>query len=345
MHSTIPQCVGGAAIITRRACCESIVMAGVGAVVSSLLEGKWPLCHDQSFLEPMDTLYLLFKNKGRNASGFNVCFPADRFEFPPLRNLLPDKIPFFEFTPDDFVDSVVSLGVACFVVAIAIAVTKFVWERIDTRFASINPSHKKWYVVANLSKSFILACMCLSPRYWIGSYYAYFLDIADVINMKRCTILYISTDVVALFMVSKLPFSTVLHHITTTSLIMVVSTVNLEIDGYSGLLGVCKMAILYGIFSTFAFLVNAYLALRVVYPNASWLPILVQLSLWPYILFCACNWSIHLIWMGYLVANLEISVVNVVYLLAITTMVNDDIVLIKWLMKRSSPGVREEERK
>ena len=225
-------------------------MAGAGVVLNSFSNGKWPLCQDDRFLEPLDTLFLLFKNKGRNETGFNVCFVGERFQFPPLRNLLPD--PSSLFTPDDLVDCLVCLLIACIAVAVGIPTVKYLWEMIDHQFASIHPSHKKWYVVANLSKSFFLGCMCLSSRYWIGTYAAYYQGrfMESAINIKRCGMLYISTDVVALFMVPKLPFSTVMHHIVTSLLIVMVSAVDIGVDGYSGLLGVSKMAILYGIFST-----------------------------------------------------------------------------------------------
>lgn len=314
-----------------------------GAVVSSLAEGKWPLCSDGMFLQPLDVLFLLFKNKGRNATEFNVCFPAERFKFHPLRSLLPDQTD--SFTPDDFVDCLVCLFISCIVVVLGIVAVKSIWDRIDPQFASIMPSHKKWYVVANLSKSFILGCMTLTSRYWVGTYYGYIYDNLDVINVKCCGMLYVATDLVALFMVPKLPFSTKMHHIMTTFLIVLVTAVDISVKGYGGLLGVSKMAVLYGIFSTLAFLVNSYLALRVVYCKASWLHILVKMSLWPYLLSCACNWSVHLVWLCSLVYNLELSLINVLYLLAISTMVNDDIVLIKWLVRRSSPGVGDENKK
>ena len=216
---------------------------------------------------------------------------------------------------------------------------KNIWEHIDPQYALINPPHKKWYVVANLSKSFFLGCMAMSSRYWIGSLYAYYYDEIPSLNVKRCGMLYIATDLVALLIVPKLPLSTKLHHITTIFLIMIVTTINMEAKGFSGLLGVCKMAILYGIFSTIAFLVNAYLALRVVYSRGTWLHLLVKISLWPYVLCCVCNWTVHLLWMVNLMVNLELAIMNIIYLLAISFMVNDDIVLIKWLIRRSSPGL------
>jgi hypothetical protein len=314
-------------------------MAGVGAVLGSLSEGKWPLCSDGLMLQPLDALFLLFKNKGENATGFNVCFPGDHFQFPPLRNLLPDPSP--SFTPDDFIDCLICLLISSAVVAAGMAVGKLLWEKTNSQFACINPAHKKWYVVANISKSFFLGCMCLTTRFWFGSYYAYIHDSMDMLNMKRCGMLYIATDLVALLIVPKLPFSTKMHHIVTTLLIVMVSAVNIEAKGFGGLLGVSKMAVLYGIFSTMPFLVNAYLALRVVYSEGKWLHVLVKMSLWPYMLCCACNWTVHLIWLCSLIYNWEISIINILYLLAISNMVNDDIVLMKWLVKRSSPGIGE----
>ena len=316
-------------------------MAGIGPIWESVRKGSWPRCHDGSLLQPLDVLYLLFSNKGYNSTstGFNVCFVAHLHIFPPLRNMLPTPTAYF--TPDHFVDGLVTLFIASIVVTIGIFLVKTIWFYFHPEFRSIKPPHKQWYVVANLSKSFFLGSMALSSRYWIYVYHFCVLDNMDTIYVKRCAILYVATDLVALFMVPKLPRSTILHHVTTTTLIIMVTAVNLETKGYGGLLGVSKMVILYGIFSTIPYLVNAYLALRVVYPKAWWLLIVVKLSLWTYIFCCICNWSFHLIWLVSLILNTQLSVFNVLYFSAMSMMVNDDIVLIKWLMKRSSPILEE----
>lgn len=317
-------------------------MAGLGPVLSSLSRGEWPLCHDGSLLDPLDALYLLFKNKGRNATAYNECFVPDRFTFAPLRNLLPESpSPFF--TPDDLVDTLVCLFIACTVIAVGMSVLKLLWEKMDSRFASISPSHKKWYVVANVSKAFLLGCMCVSSRYWIYAYHSFYLDdLSHQLTAKRCGVLYMATDLVALVMVPKLPHSTIVHHVTTTVIIVLISAVNLSDKGYAGVLGVCKMAVLYGIFSTMPYLVNAYLAFRVLYEKTGWICVLVKASLWTYLLCCACNWTAHLMWLYSLVVSWELSIASVLYLLAFSALVHDDIVLIKWLAKRSSPGAVEE---
>lgn len=311
------------------------IMAGLGVVRGSLHNGKWYRCSDGWPLEPLDVLHLMFPNKGRNSTGRNVCFVPRLIEFPPLLNLLPD--PTELFVPDHFVDCFIILIALCLLVTFALVLSKFIWEMLDSRFALITPSHKQWYVVANMSKSFFLACMALSSRYWIGAYLGFFLDEFQTVELKRCCMLYIVTDIVALYVVPKLPCSTVLHHVSTAMLIMLVSTIDISVKGWGGLLGVCKMALIYGVFSSFAFLVNAYLALRVVYPKAKWMPFLVTLSLYPYVLCCAINWTVHLVWLAGIITAFDFSVYNVLYVFTISFMIHDDIVLIKWLIKRSSP--------
>ena len=301
----------------------------------SLTESSWYLCSDGTPIEPLDILHLNFPNKGRNTTAWNVCFVPDHFKFPPLRNLLPNETEHIQ--PDDFVDCTVALFYLCILVTVGLIVSKYLWEWVDPQFAAVTPEHKKWYVVANMSKAFFLACMMFSSRYWIGTYFALIKDNFSGLEMKRTGILYISTDIVALYMVPKLPRSTIMHHVSTATLIMLVSMMNMTHNGWTGLLGVCKMALLYGIFSSVSFSVNAYLALRVVYPKAKWLGWLVTFSLWPYILLCAANWTIHVIWVVVIVTSWEISIYNILYLIAISAMVQDDIVLIKWLWKRGSP--------
>ena len=310
-------------------------MAGAEAFVSSLREGRFPVCQDGLPLEPLDYLSLLFPNHGANVSGDNVCFVQQRFHIPTLSRLLPDSTSFF--TPDDFIDGLACFSILCVLITTGMILCKCLWEWLDPCFAGINPPHKKWYVVANLSKALFLGIMASSHRYWLGTYRLYYYDEFQVLEVKRCGVIYVATDAVALYMVPKLPRSTVIHHLSTMFLVGLVTTINLDLKGWEGLLGVAKMSVLYAIFSTVAYSVNAYLAFRVVYPKASWLNWLVKISLWTYLLCCACNWTIHALWLTNLVLSLQISTFNVLYALVLATIVHDDIVLIKWLMNKSSP--------
>lgn len=318
-------------------------MAGAEAVISLIKEGKMPLCQDGLPLGPLDYLSLLFPNKGLNATGNNVCFVQKRFQIQALRQLLPDPTEYF--TPDDFVDSIAGFLLFCAIITFGMIVGKHVWEKLDPKFASISPSHKKWYVVANISKALFLAVLALSHRFWLGAFRLYFYDQFQTLEVKRCGVIYVATDAVALYMVPKLPRSTLIHHVSTITMVGIVSTINLDIKGWDGLIGVSKMGVLYAIFSTVAFSVNAYLALRVVYPKAPWLKPLVKISLCTYLLCCGCNWSIHIIWLINLITTFQFSVFNLLYMFAIATIIHDDIVLIKWLVNKSSPMAVENESK
>lgn len=310
-------------------------MAGAEALFGSLREGKVPLCQDGLPLEPLDYLSLIFPNQGANISGNNVCFVQKRFRIPALRKLLPD--PTDMFTPDDVVDGLGCFVLLCGIITLGMVVCKYTWEYFDPNFAAINPPHKKWYVVSNLSKALFLSIMACSHRYWLGTYRLYYFDQFQILEVKRCGVIYVATDAVALYMVPKLPRSTVIHHIATIFLVGMVTTMNLELDGWDGLIGVSKMSVLYAVFSTVAYSVNAYLAFRVVYPKALWLNHLVKISLWTYLLCCACNWSIHVLWLINLAKSVQFSVFNILYIFVLAVIVHDDIVLIKWLMNKSSP--------
>ena len=310
-------------------------MAGIQAVTSGWQDGLWYRCSDGYIIEPLDAIRLLFPNKGRNITGDNVCFVPKTFSLPLLENLLPPASKYF--TPDELVDSIMALAVLCLLITAGMIVSKTVWSLLDSQFASIKPPHKQWYVVANLSKALCLAIISFSSRYWVGVYREFYLDEFQTLELKRCMMVYVATDVVALYTVPKLPKSTILHHIATTTLSVVVSGMNISLKGWDGLLGVCKMSLLYGTFSSVSFSVNAYLALRVVYPRAQWLTPLVKFSLWTYIACCAGSWTIHVLWLAGMVLNVDISLYPVLYMVVISATVHDDIVLIKWLMKRSSP--------
>ena len=297
--------------------------------------GKWYLCSDGYPVWPMEVLHMLFPNDGRDSIGINVCFVPRHIKLPAVENLLPP--PTGQFLPGDLIDTVIVLILLCIAVTVAVVVTKAAWDYFDPIFAAVKPAHKKWYIVANLYKAFFLAVLATSHRYWVGAYLAFVQDEFTLLPIKRCAMMYVVTDVVSLYVVPKLPKSTIMHHVVTTTLCIIMSAIDITVDGWGGLLGICKMTLLYGMFSSIAFPVNAYLALRVVYPNAKWMTALVKFSLWTYILCCAGNWSAHAFWLFRISVNFELSIYALLYLLAISVMVYDDTVLIRWLLKRSSP--------
>ena len=307
------------------------------AASTALNQTVWYKCADGMIVTPMDILQMIFYPHHYDRVGENVCYQSRAYEWPLLKSLLP--VENGAFLPDDFVDAIVGLILLCLTVTLMMIVAKHVWEWVDPTFNNITPPHKKWYVVANISKSFFLICIATSPRFWTTNYRGFVLDYwpSSLLFVKRCCILYLTTDVVALYMVPKLPTSTIIHHITTTVLILTITSSNIKMQGTVGFLGACKMAVLYGSFSSVAYLVNAYLGLRVVYSKKWWLYELCRVSLITYIICCCLNWLTHLLWLLGYWGNSELSLPIILYLVLVMGMANDDIVLIKWLMRKSSP--------
>lgn len=308
-------------------------MAGIKALVNNG-SNPWYICPNGEIIEPMDVLLCLFPNEGRTKIADNACFVGRPFHLKLLQNMLPSPSDYY--TPEHLVDAVISLMIMSAIISVCVLSVKEVWKHLDRNFRLVQPSHKMLYVMSNLSKAILLAVLTLSPRYWVG-FWRIYNDRFQGIEVKRCGILYVATDFVALFLVPKLPRSTQFHHVATTVMVLVVASVDMQVPGWNGLLGVTKMCTIYAFFSSIAFPVNAYLGLRVVYPKAKWMPALVQISLWTYVLCCAFNWGLHLAWLWNLFRDCEFSVFPVLYLVAIYIFVHDDIVLIKWLVKRGSP--------
>lgn len=309
-------------------------MAGLGALSGG--NKSFYQCSDGKILQPLDMLHLLFPNEGPLITGDNVCFVPRPFSVPFLENLLPESGDMF--TPHHLIDAILVLTLMGLIVAVGIILVKHVWTFIDPQFRQITPAHKQWYVVANMSKALFLFIMCFSTRYWIGAYKCNIQDDCQLIELKRCMMVYCATDMVALFLVPKLPSSTILHHISTTMIALVVCSVNLQAKGWAGLLGFCKMGCMYGTLSTVAFSVNAYLGLRVVYPKAAWMKLLCHVSLITYLLTIMLNWSTHLLWLlGYWAPDRDFSIFTILYIGMLYFLVRDDIVLVQWLLKQSSP--------
>mmetsp|Transcript_2567 Transcript_2567/g.4662 ORF Transcript_2567/g.4662 Transcript_2567/m.4662 type:complete len:121 (+) Transcript_2567:2-364(+) len=92
---------------------------------------------------------------------------------------------------------------------------------------------------------------------------------------------------------------------------------------------------LYGFWSTLAFPVNAFLALRVMYDDAAWLALLAKVSFVVYAGCCFANWGLHLLWLIECLIQQSLSPLEwtwtLLYLAAIAALVNDDLKLMHWL--------------
>jgi len=288
-------------------------------------------------MEPLDKLHhTLFPYGPPVGDEFNMCLVPRYITVPWLEKLLPPSSG--AYAVEDLIDSIACLFITMVLLSITWYVVYYVWNKVDHKFAAITPAHKKWYVVGNLSKSFLLGIQALSIRYWLSVYSGHIEGRYRVrLELKRCIVLYVVTDVLALFMVPKLPRSTFIHHVTTLLMAVVVWGMDTTIPSTQGTNGIVKMIITYGQCSTVAFLVNAYLAWRVVYPKARWVKITCHLALLSYLLSCFMNWSSHLFWLYGCVVNMDINVLTFLYIIGLAFTINDDIKLISWLITQQSP--------
>lgn len=195
--------------------------------------------------------------------------------------------------------------------------------------------NKQKYIVKNVIKSFILAVL---------SWYSYILikslayDIPLTNNyVKFFASSYVANDIVGLILIPKLPKSTKFHHIMSSILLFYNYFIDYsDINNYS----VAKLLIVYTCFSSFPFLVNMYLGLRFleykddkltenkIYFN-NFLYFIKKASFYIYLVSVSLNWTYQL----YNVIMYELTMAKLIYFSVLIPIINDDIVLLKWLKK------------
>jgi hypothetical protein len=247
------------------------------------------------------------------------------------------------FRPVHLLECWLDLATASVVLAVLWFAALWVCNRVSRRFAAVDPAHKRMYVVANVSKTLVLGGMAVSHTWWFHGMTACIFDDwtgfgeVDDLFMKRTVVVYLVTDVVALFAVSKLPRTTIVHHVTAFALCSIVFAVDLDVRGWGSGLGVAKMIQVYGLFSTLAYLTNGYLALRVVFhAGETFMDTLATTAYWTYLASLVCNWGFHAVWFARVFASGLGNWLTAVYLAAIVLVGRDDIILIKWLRARES---------
>lgn len=125
---------------------------------------------------------------------------------------------------------------ALIIVTVGFSITKRILNVIWPRFRQISPEHKKWYVVGNLWKAFLLGSMTCCSTYW---YYTmtHFLEdnwsqhSLDGYMTKKVVVMYSITDVVALYMIPKLPKSTIIHHVGSFAFAIGICLYDIQLAG------------------------------------------------------------------------------------------------------------------
>ena len=132
-------------------------------------------CADGKLPEPLDLIHLLFPNNGSvGASNNFACYNLTPLKISFLENILPPSDG--SYTREGLIDSTVCFLIACSLLTLLMLIVHYVWSKVDPCFAAISPPHKKWYVIANISKCIFLCIQATSHRYWMGIYQAYYLD-------------------------------------------------------------------------------------------------------------------------------------------------------------------------
>ena len=153
-----------------------------------------------------------------------------------------------------------------------------------------------------------------------------------MIVIKRSVVLYVVTDVIALFWIPKLPRTTVVHHVVSWVLCFVIFANDMPRSNVIQKIG------MYGSWSTISFLVNFYLAMRVL-SDAKWTDHLAKVALLTYVVCCAGNWVWHVCWVVDHARKFTLSVPMILYVASLLPVVRDDIVLMSWLYNKSVHGI------
>ena len=206
-------------------------------------------------------------------------------------------------------------------IVIIITIYPIIYYFLNKKYKNIKYENKI-YISSNLIKGLILFYLC-------ASYYHKFSGIFsekewDDLLYKKIAISYAVTDFCSLFIVSKMALSTIIHHIVVVlfTTLIVIQDIKFGSILYS--------IILYGFFSSLAYLVNIYLATRFLctpFVNK----IICNCSYYTYILLCIINWSYQI---QFIVRNIYSNFYNILlYTGAVSFLVNDDIKLIRFLKK------------
>jgi hypothetical protein len=145
--------------------------------------------------------------------------------------------------------------------------------------------------------------------------------------------IYVGNDLGGLIMVKNLPKSTKFHHIVSVILYSIVSY--FDVEEYD----IVKMIAVYTVFSFIPYSVNCFLAMRFFITKEDtklnyYIDMNRIIAKYTYLFTCMCNWAIHLHFLYEKIINYQLTLYHIMYFTFLIPIVNDDIVLLKWLNKK-----------
>ena len=174
------------------------------------------------------------------------------------------------------------------------------------RYPSYKVSKRQPYIVKNLIKACMLLTLTLYALVFVFPY--------DWDNpmIKVIASMYVANDLVALLL-CKLPMSTTVHHVVSCMFLVFAQYIDFKRNKEAQLL------FYYTFFSACTFFVNLYLGLRLIRKA----PTLLKICKYGYPLILVLNWTVQ-IWIA-------LDGVAFWYIILLLFIINDDIVLTRWL--------------
>jgi len=164
------------------------------------------------------------------------------------------------------------------------------------------------------------------------------IDWSKHLLFKNITALYAITDIAPLFINrNKMMSSTIIHHVCVGLAYTGIVHSNLNNVGLSNAI------IVYGLFSSLAYMVNFYLGFRYLTTNKTIIKYLKKCAFINYISACSYNWSVQAIYLLSFVRSLyintstQLNIYNIsnlgIYGAFLYFWISDDIVLMRHLLK------------
>ena len=194
-----------------------------------------------------------------------------------------------------------------------------IWEQIlynDLVTIRYDPG-KMSYISTNVVKSNYLLGLCPICLSLLLNFEKH-----DIQYVKNLGAIYAAIDCAALFYNKRMSTNTVIHHITVV-LFFILNLFDTYQDG-----SISKMIMIYAIFSTFAYLVNFCLGLRLL---TSLPRILYRGVFFLYFFLCLANWKYQF---EFMLEYFERPLVKC-YGLLLFFVIYDDMVLLHWLSKKT----------
>lgn len=189
------------------------------------------------------------------------------------------------------------------------------------------PRDKKFYVLSNVIKAAVLMSLSFSATPTMFRIISY--DQWENTVVKNAGAVYSMTDFVSLFVVRRMAWTTVAHHI----LVFVFNIWSMYNDYLQE--NICRAIVVYAVFSCFAYLVNFLLASRFLEIGFFRALLLSVFAFLVYATCCAINWTwqvFYLRHLWYAKPDWETRTEILTFVFCIIFVVYDDIVLLIWLV-------------